>query len=45
MKDYASLRKRNGLHSGILILVVLLAVLELCSMSVLFSQLASYSPT
>ena len=45
MKDYASLRKRNGLHSGIMILVVLLAVLELCSMSVLFSQLASYSPT
>ncbi len=44
MNDYASLRKRSGFHSGLLILVVLLAVLELCSLSVLFSQLSAYSP-
>ena len=43
MNEYASLRKQKGRSSGLVILAVLLAVLELCSMSMLFSQLAGFS--
>ncbi len=43
MKDYASLRNNKGRGSGLVILAVLLAVLELCSVSMLFSQLSVFS--
>ena len=43
MSDYASLRKTKGRSSGLVILVVLLVVLEICSISMLFSQLTSFT--
>ncbi|MBQ2062340.1 MAG: hypothetical protein II458_06655 [Oscillospiraceae bacterium] len=43
MKDYASLRNNNGRSSGLVILAVLLVVLEICSISMLFSQLSLFS--
>ena len=43
MNEYASLRKSDGLRSGLVIALVLLLVLELCSLSVLFGQLTAYS--
>ncbi len=43
MNDYASLRKQKGRSSGLVILVVLLVVLEICSISMLFSQLTTFT--
>lgn len=43
MSDYASLRKTKGRSSGLVILAVLLAVLEICSISMLFSQLTTFT--
>ncbi len=43
MSDYASLRKQKGRSPGLVILAVLLAVLEVCSISMLFSQLKTFS--
>lgn len=43
MNDYASLRNKKGRSSGLVILAVLLAVLEICSISMLFSQLTAFS--
>lgn len=43
MNEYASLRKHGRFRSGLVILVVILLVLELCSASVLFSQLTAYT--
>ena len=43
MNEYASLRKDKGRSSGLIILAVLLVVLEICSISMLFSQLTNFS--
>lgn len=43
MNDYASIRKPKQFRSGLVILVVVLLVLQLCSASVLFSQISAYS--
>ena len=43
MNDYASLRKQNNRGYGLVILAILLAVLEICSISMLFSQLTHFS--
>ncbi len=43
MNEYASLRKSDGFRSGLVIVIVLLLVLELCSLSVLFGQITAYS--
>ena len=44
MNSYASLRKKNTGHSALWILIAVLLVFELCSVSILFSQMASYTP-
>ena len=43
MNEYASLRKSGGFRSGLLFALVLLMVLELCSLSVLFGQITAYT--
>ena len=43
MNEYASLRKSGSVRSGLVLAVVLLLVLELCSLSVLFGQITAYS--
>ena len=43
MSEYASLSKNRNLRSGLVILLVMLIILEVCSISVLFSQISAFS--
>ncbi|MBR0355714.1 MAG: hypothetical protein IJK35_10105 [Oscillospiraceae bacterium] len=43
MNEYASLSKKRSFRSTLVVILVLLIVVELCSLSVLFSQLSSFS--
>jgi hypothetical protein len=44
VKQYHTLKKKNKGHFTLWLAVAVLAALELCSVSVLFSQMASYAP-
>ena len=43
MSEYASLSRNRNLRSGLVMLLALLIVLEICCISVLFSQLSAFS--
>ena len=43
MKDYASLRKRNNASRTIAIIMAVLLIIEMCSLTMLFSRVVGYS--
>ena len=43
MNESRSFRKRNNFRSGLIVLLAVLIVLEVCSLSVVFSRLAQFS--